>query len=109
MIDDIRETAMALRNARAACDEYAVGVLSARLARQVAGYRDALLTALEATCDQLQAAEARGDRRAAARLYPDFELALRQYEHLCDRIRASEYLPDSLAVAGYREGMRATR
>lgn len=106
MTDDIRETASALHNARAARDDYAVHVLSDRLARLVAAYRDTLLTSLERLLDQLQAAEARGDRTEAARLFPGFERALRQYERLCERIQASEYLPDSLAVAGQWAGRR---
>ncbi len=99
MREQIRETATALHNSRAAGDKYAVGVLSARLARQVAAYRDALLTSLEGQCDQLQAAEALGDAVEAARLYPGFERTLRYYERLCDRIRASEDLPDALCMA----------
>ena len=100
MNEKIREAVTAVRNARAAGDAYAVGVLSAYLEGLVAESRDRLLTGLEAELDRLQEAERRGDRVAVNALFPGFERALVHYERLCDRIRASEYLPDSLSVAG---------
>lgn len=97
--EQFRETATALDNARAGGDEYAVVVLSTRLACLVREYRDDLVTRLEAACDELREAEARDGRTEHDQYSPDIKQQLRLLEDLCAQVRAVEYVPNGPVVA----------